>query len=525
VTTVREVAELLQRSAGTRVAVLDVRERHEFADRHLPGASPLPRGLMEFTAPAVLPDRDALLVLVSGQGRRAARAAEALAELGFANPRVLAGGLDGWRAAGLPIETGWGVAGKRYGERLAVPDLQRDAATVASGIREGHTLVVDIRPEWEHEQGHVPGAINLPGDRLASRLPEIAAIAQDRTIVTHCTGRTRGIVAADLLRRAGLPQAFALLNGCMGWVLAGKALEFGSTPPPVWTAGRGDGGWRLTERAPLASSLALPALPLLSADALQHWRAERGPHYLLDVRSLAEWRSARVPGALPLPAGQVLLEGESVVVIKSLPVALIAGSEAAARWAALHLRQLGVREIVALDGGIPAWLASGRAAPPHDARPAVPASARHIAVAAWRRDPARFRVIDVRSRGEWGMARLAGSECMPRGQLDAGGWHPGADARPVLLVSSAGRRASLAAVTLERLAPGLEIAVLEGGLRACRDAGFPIDTGGADPSIASRDTAGRVPAALWRMPLERTRPVMLRYIAWEEALAQDRGAG
>ena len=60
--------------------------------------------------------------------------------------------------------------------------------------------------------------------------------------------------------------------------------------------------------------------------------------------------------------------------------------------------------------------------------------------------------------------------------------------------------------------------MLAGGLQAIRAAGMRLIEDAPDSSMASRDTPGRVSAAVWRMPLERTRPLMLRYLAWEEAL-------
>ena len=59
---------------------------------------------------------------------------------------------------------------------------------------------------------------------------EIAALAHDpaQTIVVSCAGRTRGILGAQCLRDLGYRNAYALLNGAMGWRLAGYELEEGT---------------------------------------------------------------------------------------------------------------------------------------------------------------------------------------------------------------------------------------------------------------------------------------------------------
>lgn len=79
--------------------IYDVREPREFNRAHIPDSHllPLPRILSE---PASLP-RDQRIVLTCRSGRRSMRAAQALAEQGYANVAVLEGGLTAWEAAGL----------------------------------------------------------------------------------------------------------------------------------------------------------------------------------------------------------------------------------------------------------------------------------------------------------------------------------------------------------------------------------------------------------------------------------------
>lgn len=95
------------------VPLIDVREPGEFAEGRIPGAINIPRGVLEFEVdghPAVncikdaaLSHRDAPVVLSCRSGARSALAAEALKDLGFAEPLSLAGGFVGWSAAGKPV--------------------------------------------------------------------------------------------------------------------------------------------------------------------------------------------------------------------------------------------------------------------------------------------------------------------------------------------------------------------------------------------------------------------------------------
>ena len=84
--------------------VLDVREPHEFAAEHIPGAKNIPlRSLMK--ALNGLPgDRAASLIVYCKTGHRGAIALAVLRMLGYTNVLSLYGGLDGWKAAGFAIE-------------------------------------------------------------------------------------------------------------------------------------------------------------------------------------------------------------------------------------------------------------------------------------------------------------------------------------------------------------------------------------------------------------------------------------
>ena len=86
-----------------KAVLIDVSEPAEYAAGHAAGAKSVPLGQLETSA--ALPKNKALpLVVVCATGARAGRAVATLNKLGFANARALAGGLEAWRAANLPVE-------------------------------------------------------------------------------------------------------------------------------------------------------------------------------------------------------------------------------------------------------------------------------------------------------------------------------------------------------------------------------------------------------------------------------------
>ena len=78
------------------VILLDVREQDEYDSSHIPGAILLPVGTIdENTAAAVIPEKDAAVLVYCRSGNRSKTAAEALAVLGYTNIYEF-GGINTW---------------------------------------------------------------------------------------------------------------------------------------------------------------------------------------------------------------------------------------------------------------------------------------------------------------------------------------------------------------------------------------------------------------------------------------------
>lgn len=86
--------------------VIDVREADEFAAGHLPDARNIPVGKLAERVVEIEKYKDQPLVLCCASGMRSAKACGELKKLGFSRLHSLAGGLDAWCQAGLPIKKG-----------------------------------------------------------------------------------------------------------------------------------------------------------------------------------------------------------------------------------------------------------------------------------------------------------------------------------------------------------------------------------------------------------------------------------
>ena len=86
-------------------------------------------------------------------------------------------------------------------------------------LRCGTATVLDVRPEDEFRQGHVPGALNIPLSQLEQRLAELPV---DREVVAYCRGPwcVLSFEAVAVLRQRGY-QVRRLEDGFPEWKVAG----------------------------------------------------------------------------------------------------------------------------------------------------------------------------------------------------------------------------------------------------------------------------------------------------------------
>jgi len=83
-------------------------------------------------------------------------------------------------------------------------------------------LVLDVRTvaEFNGEQGHIEGALNIPLKELPQRLEELKDYRQHRVAVV-CRTDMRSAEAASLLAKAGFTEVQVVRNGMTGWLKAG----------------------------------------------------------------------------------------------------------------------------------------------------------------------------------------------------------------------------------------------------------------------------------------------------------------
>ncbi len=123
---VREWLDNGKNGDGEDVLVIDIRERDEWVQGHLPDATHLSRSYLELQIEQIETDRDAQIVLYCAGGVRSLLAARNLQEMGYDNILSMIGGFNGWKNAGLKFDTPRFLTEEqreRYDRHLILPDV------------------------------------------------------------------------------------------------------------------------------------------------------------------------------------------------------------------------------------------------------------------------------------------------------------------------------------------------------------------------------------------------------------------
>ncbi|MEV4919750.1 rhodanese-like domain-containing protein [Streptomyces tirandamycinicus] len=102
-------------------------------------------------------------------------------------------------------------------------------APTALGIDEARTrlnelTVIDVRTPGEFAGGHLPGALNVPLDRIRRALPDIRHAAARGDVLVVCASGARSENACRILAENGVATA-TLSGGTAAWAAGGNELR------------------------------------------------------------------------------------------------------------------------------------------------------------------------------------------------------------------------------------------------------------------------------------------------------------
>lgn len=103
------------------------------------------------------------------------------------------------------------------GAALAEPSWRQITQEEAARILDGRTdcILLDVRTEEEFDEGHIPGAINLPNEAIAAEAPPELP-DRDQLILVYCRSGRRSQEAAEKLAALGYTQVLDF-GGIQTW--------------------------------------------------------------------------------------------------------------------------------------------------------------------------------------------------------------------------------------------------------------------------------------------------------------------
>ena len=507
---------------GSELALIDVREHGEYNAAHIPGASSLPRRLIEFRLQRLVPSAAVQIVLCDDDERRARLAGVTATRMGYVRVAVLEGGVHRWASLGLPTEWGMNVPSKEFGERVEVqqhvPSI--DAVELHTRTKRGEQFIIlDTRTPEEYRRACIPGGRNTPGGELAYRIGDILKGQSDASVVVNCAGRTRSIIGTRILQRMGLKNVAALKNGTAGWTLAGLPLERDArrTALPDPTPERLAAARAFAGR--IAAEDGVRSLPIDSLrDVLA--TAGQGCVYLVDVRTQEEYVAGHLPGFWWFPGGQAVQCADDLVAVRDATIVFCCDSGIRSTIAGSWYRQMGFPNVFVVEGGTTAWANAGRSleAGPDPQQPfgleAACAGARQVAPRGLQSllSDSGPTVLFVDTSREFASGHVPGARWVSRSWLELRIEALVPRKGTCLVITDPdGESAPLAAATLCEMGYS-DVSILAGGMAAWRRAGLPVEQGLSGVMTPPDDV---VPAGP-----DRPTHDMINYLHWEESLGQ-----
>lgn len=500
---------------GEEIALLDLREEGLFGEGHAFFASSLPYSRLELDIRRLVP-RLATRIVLAGEPATDIRGARRLSTLGYQAVHRLEGGVAAWAAAGNPLFSSIYVPSKAFAE--AVEHAYHTPSIKAEALRKlqdekADLVILDSRTVDEFTRFHVPGAISCPSAELVHRFSDLVP-SPETFVVVSCAGRTRGIIGAQALINAGVPnRVVALEGGTQGWKLAGLPVESGRT------AIYGD----ISEKALRGAQSRAAALARrfgvksITVETLAAWQADdsRSLH-VFDVRTPEEYHRGHIRDAVSVPGGQLVQTFDSWVATRHARIVLVddqaVRAVVTAHWllqlghdvAVLHYDPSGV-ELTTVDGVAPA---------------AAPAPAIVLApIFAGARLANGAIALSTDASAGFRSAHVAGARWINRSRLDEiTATLP--RAAQVVIFGADEAVSQLAALDLAEARPDLDLAVVRGHARDWIDGGLTVEACADTPPDAAR-----IDFLFWLHDRHTGNAEASRaYLAWEEDLPRQIGS-
>lgn len=341
----QEVKQLIDSKAD--VVVVDVRRFDEYNTMSIPTGISVPGAELVLRLPELAPNPKTKVIVNCAGRTRSIIGTQSLINAGIPNEvNALRNGTIGWTLAGQELDKG---QTRKF--REVSDDTKNEAAVRArsvadrAGVKRASladvqtwktqadrtTYFFDTRTPEEYEAGHIPGFRSVPGGQLVQETEMVAPVRGARVVLVDPSGG--GV-------RANMPASWLAQMAWDVYVLN-----------EVHTSNLTEkGSWQ----APLPE---LPKIATVDAATVSNWLKNDSNTIAIDFSTHANYVKGHIPGSW------YALRSELAQAMKKIPQAdryvITSSPSELSLFAAQELQALTNAEVLALEGGNPAWVKAG----------------------------------------------------------------------------------------------------------------------------------------------------------------------
>jgi rhodanese-related sulfurtransferase len=226
-----------------------------------------------------------------------------------------------------------------------------DVVAFKDAVEVSGALVIDVRQPSEYEEGHIPGAVNIPLRELAANVDRIPT---DTQVFVYCKSGYRAGIAVSSLRMMGYDNALSFSGSWNAWTGAGEEVSTEAAEAAVV----GDPGFAPELVAAVDEYLStIPDGWLTAGDVEAVKAAIEAGAFVLDIRTEGEYAEGHIEGAVNIPLRTLTANMDQIPTDVQVIVHCKSGFRAALSMPVLGV--LGFDNVKAFTGSYLAWVEAG----------------------------------------------------------------------------------------------------------------------------------------------------------------------
>ncbi len=220
---IQALKSVMKKQEQETVYLIDVRNREEFEQGHIPGFKWFPGGQAVQRADEAAVVKNATVVFACDGKARATLTASWFRQIGFEDVCAVDGGVTAWTASSMELEKGMAET-----PPLGLDEARSKVNSISAKELDSATppVVIFVDTSQDFAQGHVPGAHWAPRGWLEFWIDGIAPSVETAVTVTCLDGVNAALAGATLVD-LGYKNVTVLNGGMKAWRQAGLEIEQG----------------------------------------------------------------------------------------------------------------------------------------------------------------------------------------------------------------------------------------------------------------------------------------------------------